>query len=896
MRWSRRWRRDGPAPGLPEVLARSGIDRLVVRNDLDWAATGSPRPAVVHAALDGTEGLRRTAQFGPLVQPYADLPGVVGYELDRPYPAVEVYEVVPQVLGVRAVELADVPVLTGGPESLMPAVAAGALAADEPVVLAGDDPVSGVGRWILTDGLRRRERNIGRIQGNLSVTMAPDAAQRVQRRAVDLLPFDPAGHQTVARPRGVAAVSATTSAAFADALDPVRTEYAPAAALDGNLYTTWRSSQAGSPVGQSLSIELVRPTDLDGTTVVVENNILLGPRVTRLEAVTDTGRAVTQVPASGSVELDVPDGPSRTLTLRVDGVEPGAGRVGIAEVAIPGVTASAASLQLPADVPPSLPRSDSGTASVVLADDQPPRRACVPTGERPGLVRCDPGLSRGGEDQAGLDRVLDLDRGDRYTLSGTAVAGSGTALAGYFGSLGPALVATASSVLDDQVVVRAGAAVDGDRGTAWVAAPSDIVPTIELGWPQERTVSTLTVVAAEEPLAARPQRLELSTPSRTWQVDLAAGPTTTFAPVETDRLTVRVLAWERSRSFNPVTGLTSDVPPGIAELELDGGVSSFRYPPDPTTRIGQVCGTGPTVRVDGRRVPTTVDASLADLQDGREIAWSACEVDDLALASGRHHVQVEAAPQWDVSRVVLERSGAGRSRTGPAERGVEVRTWATSERRVVVASGAEALLVVPEGANPGWRARLDGATLRPQTVDGWQQGWVLPAGAGGEVVLEYVPQRDHVRGLAIGAVLALLVLGLAVAPGRRGTRALDGTRRAAAARAHRARAGRAFGAAGSGWWQRLAWGIGGFVPVLLAGPWGVLAVAIGWGVSRVPRVRAVGVALMCVAAGVAVAWSQQGSGGAPDTSPVVQVLVLTAFATTWWTAARVDPPRERTAT
>lgn len=873
-----------PAPGLAQVLARSGIDRLVVRNDLDWAATGSPRPAVVHATLDSTPGLRRTQTFGPLVRSAPDVAGVVGFDLDPAYPAVEVYEVEPAAARVRALPLVQVPVLSGGPESLLPAVAAGVVDPDRPVVLAGDDPVPGLGRWVLADGLRKRERDFGRIRENLSVTAREDSPQRVRRRTVDLLPFDPAGHQTVAAPRGIVSVDATSSAAFADSLEPVRTEYAPAAALDGDVFTSWRSSQSGPPVDEALRIELVRPTDLDGTTVVMENNPLLGPRITRLEVVTDAGSAFTDVPPSGLVELELADGATRTLTLRVDEADPGDGRVGVAEVDLPGVTASAASLRLPDDVPASLPRADSGTAAVVLSDDQPPRRACVPTGERAGLVRCDPGLARGSEDQAGMDRVFDLGRGDRYTLSGVALPGSGTALSRYLGSLGPALTAAASSVLDDQVAVRAGAAVDGDPGTAWVSAPGDAAPTIELSWPSERTVSALTVVPSTQPLAARPQRLELSTPTRTWQVDLDLGATVRFTPVTTDRLTVRLLTWERLRSLDPVSGLRVDVPPGVAELELDGGVDAFTFEPDPATRIGTLCGTGPTLQVDGRQVATTVDATLADLMDGREVRWTPCDTAELVLTAGRHTVRVEPGTEWDVTRVVLERPvdrPTGRDEAaGAEERTVEVRSWASSSRRLAVGPGPASLLVVPEGTNVGWQARLDGGLLRPQTVDGWQQGWVLPAGEGGDVELEFVPQRAHVAGLVTGAALALVVVLLALVRAGPAARAHVGPDRPSHLRALPA------GAPGTGGWQRLAWTVGGLVPVLLGGPLGLGAVLAGVVLARWALARTVVVSGLCLAAGALVALDQAGGGGAPDTSAAVQVLVLTAFATTWWTARR----------
>jgi arabinofuranan 3-O-arabinosyltransferase len=57
--------------------------------------------------------------------------------------------------------------------------------------------------------------------------------------------------------------------------------------------------------------------------------------------------------------------------------------------------------------------------------------------------------------------------------------------------------------------------------------------------------------------------------------------------------------------------------------------------------------------------------------------------------------------------------------------------------------------------------------LVPIAVDGWQQGWVVPAGVAGEVELSFVPDRVYRTGLLVGAGLLLLLVGLAVAPVRR---------------------------------------------------------------------------------------------------------------------------------
>jgi arabinofuranan 3-O-arabinosyltransferase len=75
--------------------------------------------------------------------------------------------------------------------------------------------------------------------------------------------------------------------------------------------------------------------------------------------------------------------------------------------------------------------------------------------------------------------------------------------------------------------------------------------------------------------------------------------------------------------------------------------------------------------------------------------------------------------------------------------------------------------VVHENVNEGWRATLGGHELRRVTVDGWQQGYVLPAGTAGVVRLEYAPDRWYRLGLGAGLAGVLLLLLLAARPERR---------------------------------------------------------------------------------------------------------------------------------
>ncbi|WP_411106932.1 glycosyltransferase family 2 protein [Streptomyces sp. cmx-4-9] len=101
----------------------------------------------------------------------------------------------------------------------------------------------------------------------------------------------------------------------------------------------------------------------------------------------------------------------------------------------------------------------------------------------------------------------------------------------------------------------------------------------------------------------------------------------------------------------------------------------------------------------------------------------------------------------------------------------------TGEAPVPVASGpVEAHSKIPAGeagrvlriadrAAPGWRATLDGKPLKPKTLDGWAQGFELPA-AGGRLDLVHEPSLTRTAWHWTQGLLALVLLVMAL-PGRR---------------------------------------------------------------------------------------------------------------------------------
>ena len=79
-------------------------------------------------------------------------------------------------------------------------------------------------------------------------------------------------------------------------------------------------------------------------------------------------------------------------------------------------------------------------------------------------------------------------------------------------------------------------------------------------------------------------------------------------------------------------------------------------------------------------------------------------------------------------------------RSGDEEAATPLASSTISAHGTVTAAGAERTVVLAERYDTGWEASIDGRALEPTLVDGWAQGFTLPAGSAGEIVV----QRDQV--------------------------------------------------------------------------------------------------------------------------------------------------------
>ena len=56
-----------------------------------------------------------------------------------------------------------------------------------------------------------------------------------------------------------------------------------------------------------------------------------------------------------------------------------------------------------------------------------------------------------------------------------------------------------------------------------------------------------------------------------------------------------------------------------------------------------------------------------------------------------------------------------------------IRSWQPDQQQLTIGPGAASYLEIHENDNPGWAATLNGQTLTPVRLDGWQQAFIVPA-------------------------------------------------------------------------------------------------------------------------------------------------------------------------
>jgi arabinofuranan 3-O-arabinosyltransferase len=733
-------------PGLAEFMARAGIRYVLVRNDLTSNFIGYIPPRIVAATLT-LSGFSRVASFGPLVtgaQTNQGAPAQVQAYLPK-YPAIEVYQVTSAALRPSspavALPVSSTALVNGGPDSLLQLTGQGILG-NQAAVIAGDPIAGRPAQWAVTDGQRRQDNAFGLINANTSFTYTPTETNPIDGALGggggpprQILPVPAAGHQTVAVLSGAASVTASSYGSWLT----YQPQYDPVHAFDGNDATAWAEGSPFTPVGQWIQIRFDRTLDLSASIgVQLLDDGFSRAIANQIQVSTAAGRASTQVvPTNSRQQLRVAPGPTKWLRITITGASnviagnPGAG---IRDVQIPGVRVTRY-LQPPED------GAGAAASSAAFSFYQPPP---APAGVA---------------DRAATEpmaRLFTLDQPMPLQLTATAAAQPGSQLSALIAQLAPprpsSLLVGASSTWGSLPTFGPDN-LFGKATAPWISGTSN--PVISLSWHGFRKISKIVVQPAFG-FEAAPPKIKLTSffGKREAKVGLD-GVATISPPLVTDQVNLSFPGWssvvQPGMSGHPVLGLARLTIPGLSRLH----VAAL----NPRASFGLPCGSGPVIGLDGHDFKTSVSGTLGALAGGLPVTVKLCTPQDTAdLAAGQHRLLAEPG-LFSVTNLVLRTPRAGPTTATPV-RHLSLLSWGADNRSIRIGPGAKAYVEVHQNANAGWVASLNGRRLTPAVLDGWQQGFVVPAGVGGVITMTFAPATWYHAslGLSVLAIIGLIVV------------------------------------------------------------------------------------------------------------------------------------------
>lgn len=740
--------------GLAGYLQRAGVRYIVVRNDLDPTQVGYTSAALVHQTL-ALSGFTRVASFGPPIGGKQIEPRATRAQQAAvpSFPAVEVYAPAGPsgpLSPVSALPVSRTVLVNGGPDSLLQLTGQHLLGPGQPAIIAGDPLSSRPAQWAVTDGQRRADTLFGLVNANVSYTYTatetnpPDAGQlgRAGGPPRQLLPVPAAGHLTEAVLAGAASVTASSYGSWI--ADTQQED--PASAFDGDPATAWAEGDEWSPVKQWIQIGFAGPLNLPASIRIR----LLDDSTTReiasqLRVSTAAGSVTTSVAPTGAVQsLKVI--PGRTSWLRITiasarRVHLGYPGAGISDVLIPGVRVTR--LLQPAQDP-----AGRQAASTVFSFHQQ-----VPSP----FALADPTATAPMARTFTVASPVTL----RPQASALAVPGSGLdALLGAIGPPGPGLLQV--SVASTPGAEPAGfpaSLIRGSGSMPWTAESAS--PVIHLSWHGQRRIGSLIVRPARG-LPSTPRTVEISSPDGTRQASIGAGGLVRFpAPLTTDRIDVS-FPNVRQATVVTATGQLATLPVRLSQLSVPALSGLRAVTPDQQAGFSLACGHGPALTVDGRVYQTSVSGTVGELSGYRPLPVRVCAPGGtLSFGAGRHTLTAAAPGTFAVTDLSLASMAAGAETASGGSRAVTVRSWQPDQRQLSIAPGAASYLVMHGNFNPGWGATLNGQGLTPVRLDGWQQGFVVPAGPGGTITLSFRPAATYHLVLVVTVIAAAILLALA---------------------------------------------------------------------------------------------------------------------------------------
>jgi arabinofuranan 3-O-arabinosyltransferase len=777
-----------PSVGLADTLARQGISYVVVRNDLDPETSRSARPILVHRAIEGSPGLERVAAFGEPVGP-GTLPGFITDSGLRPrYPAVEIYRVnaaapavpvTPYLTDTDAMARVD-----GAPEALLrlderrhllgqPPLGPMLLTADAHEAGLPVPPGTGV---IVTDTPLARETDYGRVDDHSSAIRSPDDPRHTFNRVMD---YPTPGTETVYGQWSGGRVSVSSSASDSTALPNVAPAAGPAAAVDADPSTSWVSNALQSAIGQWLQVDFDHPVT-NATITITPSATAVGAQVRRIEVSTVNGTSTMRFDEAGKpLTVALPYGESPWVRITAVATEDGTPGVqfGITDFAVTQYDANgfAHPVTLRHTVAVPGPPPNSAVAQWDLGSELLGRPGCAPS---PDGVRCAAAMGLSPEEPVNLSRMLTVPEPIAVTPTVWVRARQGPNLADLVRAPGSAIATGDADPID--VLGSAYAAADGDPDTAWTARQGVVqhrsAPTLTLTLPTRREVAAMEVSPSSSELPAHPRLVAIDLgdgPQVRRLADDAGAQRIDLKPRLTDTIKISILDWDDIIDRTAL-GFDQLKPPGLAEvraLDSQGApIAAADAARNRTRTVELPCGRGPIIGVAGQFIQTSMSTTVGALLDGEPVEARPCQAEPILLPAGQQELLISPGAAFIADGVQLNGPLANRIPSAATVL-TQIESWSADHREVNVASSkVSRVLVVPESVNRGWIAhRADGTGLTPVTVNGWQQGWVLPPGAEGPVTLTFGSNTPYRIGLIGGLALLPVLALLAFCPVRRRT-------------------------------------------------------------------------------------------------------------------------------
>jgi arabinofuranan 3-O-arabinosyltransferase len=476
-----------------------------------------------------------------------------------------------------------------------------------------------------------------------------------------------------------------------------------------------------------------------------------------------------------------------------------------------------------------------------------------------------PNLSLGltSSDDVDMNRKFSLPKSQAATGKGSAVPLPSSLLNSLIQTINPVpvggLVVTASSTLGGLPRFRAENLVDGSR-MPWIAEVGDHTPSIDISWQGNRHVDSIRLALSS--VAARPIEVSITAGGKRTLIRVPRDGLLTFPSVFTDSVVIRFVqvAKQALSAPNLVEGLR--LPVGLSSVSLPGLMTTPVPRPDMNRAFTLSCGHGPPVQLDGKTVQTSTTGTIGALIDLKPIPFTLCTpLSGLRLSAGAHTFEaVDPYGPFEVTSLVLQ-PAENTDTVRIAPRSVSVQQWGAETRTLKVGAGAATYVVVSQNYNSSWSATMGTHKLTSIRVDGWEQGYLMPAGHAGTVTLSVQTNSLYELLLVLGGLLLVVLVVLALVPSRREESDVAATR------------------TWPNFWLLLA--LSAAVIAVVAGPLAIMLVpllVIGrrWGV----RVLAFIAFASFIAAGVVAAWQPATLTGSNIGAfgPVAQAASALAFA------------------